>query len=345
MKVLVTGGAGLVGTECCKLLSENGYNVISVDNYEREKLFGKEGNTEENIKNIMKEYDIEHHKMDIRDDEIKTLIEKSDAVIHTAAQPSHPKSEEIPMEDFQINAYGTLKLLELIRKYNKKIPFVFCSSNKVYGDMPNFFSYKKVGKRFEPIDSNIWNGFDEFLRIDQNMHTPFGVSKATADLYTQEYAKLYGLKTASFRMGCISGGAAKAVEMHNWEPFFIKKAITGEKLTIYGYNGYQVRDVIHARDLARLFLEYIKNPRIGEVYNVGGSRKNSISILESFDLIEKITGKKMNYEYGEKRKADHQWWISNIKKVQSHYPKWNLEFNLKDTFKEIYETLAPKYEK
>lgn len=344
MKVLVTGGAGLVGSECCKLLSENGYSVITVDNYKRGEIFGKEADTESTMKELLKRYDIEHHKIDIRDDEIKSLIKKSDAIIHTAAQPSHPRSEEIPMEDFQINAYGTLKLLELVRKYNKDIPFVFCSTNKVYGEMPNFFSYKKVNKRFEPKDPMIWNGFDESLRVDQNMHTPFGVSKLAADLYTQEYAKLYGLKAASFRMGCITGGAAKAVEMHNWEPYFIKKALTGEKLTVYGYKGYQVRDVIHAADLAKLFLEYIKKPRPGEVYNIGGGRGNSISMLESFDLIEEITGKKMKYEYGEQRKADHQWWISNINKARTHYPNWDIKIGLKEVFKDIYKTLAPEFE-
>jgi CDP-paratose 2-epimerase len=344
MKVLVTGGAGLVGSECCKLLSKKGYEVISVDNYKRGEIFGKDGDTESNIKEILKRYDIEHHKMDIRDDGIKNLIERSDAVIHTAAQPSHPRSEEIPMEDFQINAYGTLKLLELVRKYNRNIPFVFCSTNKVYGEMPNFFSYEKVGKRFEPRDPMLWDGFDESLRIDQNMHTPFGVSKTAADLYTMEYAKLYGLKSASFRMGCITGGAARAVEMHNWEPYFVKKALTGEEVTIYGYKGYQVRDVIHAEDLAILFLRYIENPRPGEAYNIGGGRKNSISLLESFDLIEKITGKKMKYVPGEQRKADHQWWISNIGKARTHYPGWDVKIGLEETFKDIYEVLAPEFE-
>ncbi len=344
MKVLVTGGAGLVGSECCKLLDETGYDVISVDNYKRGEIFGRRGDTESNIKEILKEYDIEHHKLDIRDDEIKTLIKKSDAIIHTAAQPSHPRSEEIPMEDFQINAYGTLKLLELVRKYNRDIPFVFCSTNKVYGEMPNFFSFKKVCKRFEPKDPMIWDGFDESLRVDQNMHTPFGVSKLAADLYTLEYAKLYGLKAASFRMGCITGGAAKAVELHNWEPYFVGKALSREKITIYGYRGYQVRDVIHAKDLARLFLEYIKNPRPGEAYNVGGGRKNSISILESFDLIEDVTGERLDYVYGKQRKADHQWWISNISKVRTHYPKWDVKIGLKKIFQDIYEALASKSE-
>ncbi len=339
MKVLVTGGAGLVGSECCRLFSEKGWEVISVDNYMRGKLFGKEGNTKNIMENILKEYNIENHEIDIRDERITSLIKKADAIIHTAAQPSHPRSIEIPIEDFQINAWGTLFLLENVRNHNPEIPFVFCSTNKVYGEMPNRFSYKKVGKRFEPVDPKLRNGFDENLTIDQNMHTPFGVSKTASDLYTQEYAYLYGLKTGIFRMGCITGGAAKAVEMHNWEPYFIKKAITGKTLNIYGYDGFQVRDVIHAKDLAELFLKFAKKPRSGEVYNIGGSRKNSISLLESFDLIEEITGKKMKYKLKQEREADHIWWISDIRKAKSHFPDWDVKIHLKQIFTEIYEAL------
>lgn len=333
---MITGGAGLVGSECCRLFSELGWKAISVDNYMRGKLFGSEGNTESTIKKILAKFDVEHHEMDIRDKEIIPLIKRADAVIHAASQPSHPKSIEIPLEDFNINAWGTLFLLENIRMHNKDIPFVYCSTNKVYGEMPNYFSYKKVGKRFEPVDPCLRDGFDETMRIDRNMHTPLGVSKATGDLYSQEYAYLYGLKTGIFRMGCITGGAARAVEMHNWEPYFVRKALTGDVLNIYGYGGYQVRDVIHARDLARLFFEFITNPKPGEVYNVGGGRKNSTSLLEAIDLIEEITGKKMNYRLEKEREADHIWWISNINKAKNHY-NWDVKIGLKEIFSEIHE--------
>lgn len=334
---MITGGAGLVGSECCRLFSELGWKVISVDNYMRGKLFGSEGDTKNTIKKIVAELNIEHHEIDIRDNKMIPLIKSANAVIHAASQPSHPKSIEIPLEDFNINAWGTLFLLENIRMHNKDIPFVYCSTNKVYGEMPNYFSYKKVGKRFEPVDPCLRDGFDETMRIDRNMHTPFGVSKATGDLYSQEYAYLYGLKTGIFRMGCITGGAAKAVEMHNWEPYFVKKVLTGEVLSIYGHGGYQVRDVIHARDLAKLFYEFIINPKPGEVYNVGGSRKNSISLLEAIDLIEEITGRKMNYRLDKEREADHIWWISNINKARSHYPAWDVKISLYDIFSEIYQ--------
>ncbi len=338
-KVVVTGGAGLVGWECCSLFAARGWNVTSVDNFMRGRLFGSEGDTAPTAK-ALAEIGVENHEIDIRDDRVVPLLGDADAVIHAAAQPSHPRSIEIPVEDFQVNAWGTLFLLETLRKENPDAVFVYCSTNKVYGEMPNYFSYQKVGKRFEPVDPALKDGFDESLRIDQNMHTPFGVSKTCADLYTQEYARLYGLKTGVFRMGCITGGAAKAVEMHNWEPFFIKKALTGEKLTVYGYGGYQVRDVIHAKDLAELFYRFVEKPQPGEVYNVGGGRANSISLLESFDLIEEVTGRKIRYEHGPQREADHIWWISNVNKARSHFPGWDIRIGLKEIFTDIYRALS-----
>jgi CDP-paratose 2-epimerase len=339
MRILVTGGAGLVGSECCKLFSEQGYKVVSVDNYARGRIFGKEGSTKSTMDGLVQDHGVENHEIAIWNRKIFDLVKKADAIIHTAAQPSHPRSIEIPMEDFRINAYGTLFLLEAARKHNMDAPFVFCSTNKVYGEMPNRFSYRKEGKRFEPTDGSLREGFDETLSIDQNMHTPFGVSKTAADLYTQEYAYLYGLKTSVFRMGCITGGAAKAVEMHNWEPYFIKKAMTGKMLNIYGYGGYQVRDVIHARDLAELFLRFVKRPKAGGVYNIGGSRKNSISLLEAIDLIEKITGKRIKWKPAPEREADHKWWISDIRKARKHFPGWDIKIGLKDIFEEIYGEL------
>jgi CDP-paratose 2-epimerase len=338
-KIVITGAAGLVGSECSRLFSKLGYDVVGIDNYLRETIFGREASTRATMKELVSNFHVEPHEIDIRDEKIIPLIEEATAVIHTAAQPSHPKSIEIPYEDFQINTEGTLMLLEAMRRRNNAAPFLYCSTNKVYGDVPNFFSYLKKDKRFEPVDPSLFEGFDEQMRTDRCMHTPFGVSKLAADSYVQEYGKLYGLKTGVFRMGCITGGAAKAVEAHNWEPYFVKKAMTGEKLTVYGYAGYQVRDVIHARDLAELFHHFVENPRSGEVYNVGGGRENSISLLESFDLIEDITGNKTNYELGATREADHIWWISNCAKVKSHFPGWKIRTDLRKIFSEIHDVL------
>lgn len=337
--ILVTGGAGLVGSECCRLLASEGYDVISVDNYERGEIFGSDGDTEQNADRYLNDDAIDHRTLDIRDEAMTDLVAEADGIIHTAAQPSHPKSIDIPHEDFEINVRGTLQLLEAIRKTGENTPFVFCSTNKVYGEVPNYFGYDRVGERFEPVDSTLHDGFDESLRIDQSKHTPFGVSKAAADLYVQEYAEMYGIDTGCFRMGCITGGAARAVELHNWEPYFVKLALTGEELTVYGYEGYQVRDVIHARDLAKLFRRFLEDPQPGEVYNVGGGRQNSISLRESFDLIEEVTGSRIDYTLGERREADHKWWITDISKVQSHYPDWEIEYNLYEIFEEISNEL------
>lgn len=335
-KVLITGGGGLVGTECCLLFAKEGYDVISVDNYMRQSLFGEDGNTRYNV-DLLNNFDnIKHVEHDIRETAVmKNLLEDVDVVIHTASQPSHPKSIEIPLEDFSINAYGTLNLLELCRQVCPEAVFCFCSSNKVYGENPN--TIPTIIEKATRYDYQEIDGIDESMPIDQTKHTPFGVSKVAA-LYTQEYALLYGLKTGVFRMGCITGGAAKAVELHNWEPFFMMKNLKGEVLNVYGFKGKQVRDVIHAKDLALLFKLFAENPRPGEVYNVGGGRANSISLLESFDLIESITGKRMKYQLCPQREGDHIVYISDLSKVKSHYD-WDVSISLKQIFEDIYESL------
>ncbi|MBI1748574.1 MAG: NAD-dependent epimerase/dehydratase family protein [Acidobacteria bacterium] len=337
MNILVTGGAGLVGSECCRLFASQGHSVISVDNYMRGKIFGNEGNTQAVIEGVLKDFSqIKHLEADIRDTEKMTrLIAEADVIIHAASQPSHPRSIEIPMEDFSINAYGTLNLLEITRQHNPKAVFIFCSSNKVYGDKPNELPIIEKDTRYDFRDID---AIDETMSIDYCMHTPFGISKVAGDLYTQEYARLYGLKTGAFRMGCITGGAAQAVELHNWEPFFVRKNLTGELLRIYGYKGKQVRDVIHARDLALLFKKFAEAPRPGEVYNIGGGRKNSISLLEAIKLIEGITGKRMKYEFAPEREADHKVYISDISKARAHYD-WDIKIGLQEIFEEIVAAL------
>lgn len=337
MRALVTGGAGLVGSETARLLCEEGWQVVTVDNYARGRIFGTEASTAPNIERLKRSFPIEHHELDVRDPAISELVQGVDLIVHTAAQPSHPRSIEIPQEDFEINVLGTQRLLEATRQRNPGAVFIFTSTNKVYGDLPNYFAYERVGKRYRPLDPALEDGFDETLRIDQCLHTPFGASKASADLYAQEYARMYGLKTGIFRMCCITGGMAMAVEQHNWEPYFVRKAMAGERVRIFGHEGYQVRDVIHARDLAKLFLEFYRHPRPGEVYNIGGGAANSVSLLEAMDLIERIVGKPLLHDFAPAREGDHIWWITKLDKVRRHFPAWDVRISLEQIFQEIHE--------
>ncbi|MCJ7631283.1 NAD-dependent epimerase/dehydratase family protein [Candidatus Bathyarchaeota archaeon] len=335
MKVLVTGGSGLVGSHACEFYAKQGHDIIAVDNYMRGELFGKTGSTEANAVFLAKNYpNISFFNIDIRNEtEMKPLVKGSDIVIHTAAQPSHPKSIEIPAEDFSINAWGTLLLLETVRKVADGAVFVHCSTNKVYGENPNEVPIIEKATRYDYADRD---GIAESMPVDNTIHTPFGVSKLAGDLYAQEYGKLYGLKTGVFRMGCITGSRAMAVEMHNWEPYFLYVNITEQVLNVYGYEGKQVRDVIDARDLVRAFDKFSQNPRPGEAYNMGGGRKNSISLLESFKLIESITGKPMKYVLKPKREGDHKVYISDLSKFKSHY-EWGIEIGLEKVFRDIYD--------
>ncbi len=340
MKVLVTGGAGLVGSYCCQFYAGRGDQVVAVDNFMRAKLFGEAGNTQSNANFIKDNFkNVQFHNMDFREvDKLRPLIEDVDLVVHTAAQPSHPKSIDIPMEDFEINAVGTLKLLELLRKHNDDVTMINCSSNKVYGENPN--TIPKIIEKETRYDYEDRDGIDETLPTDGTMHTPFGVSKLAADTYGQEYGKLYGLKVGTFRMGCITGPMAKAVELHNWEPFFLWTNMQEKTLSVFGFKGKQVRDVIDARDLVRAFNFFVENPRPGEAYNMGGGRQNSISLLEAFKLIESITGKPMKFEMKPKREGDHQCYITDFSKFRSHYPEWNITIGLEQVFKDIYNWLV-----
>ncbi len=337
MKVLVTGAAGLVGYHACEYFSETGSKVIAIDNFMRKRLFGPDGDTRSNARTLWKKHRIKVKPVDIRSKTVSRLVQGCDVIVHTASQPSHPKSIEIPLLDESININGTLNLLEATRQWAKDAVFLFCSTNKVYGENVHKIPVVELEKRYAYADSI--EGVDETMPVDQTLHTPFGVSKLAADVYCQEYARLYGLKTGIFRLSCITGPAAKAVEAQNWEPYFITKNLKQEKLNIYGYKGKQVRDVIDARDLVAVFDEFLKSPHPGEVYNMGGGRENSISLLESFDLIQAITGNKMIYELQPKREGDHMIYISTLKKFRSQYPNWNLKYDLNAIFTDIYEVL------
>lgn len=335
MKVLVTGAAGLVGSYSCKHFASQGHEVIGIDNFMRGKIFGSGGDTSGNAQHLKSELpSLNFHEVDIRDsDTIAPLVKGCDIVVHTAAQPSHPRSIEIPIEDFGINAEGTLKVLELVRKHADNAVFLFTSTNKVYGENPNKLPIVEKETRYDYEDLD---GVDESMSLDHTMHTPFGVSKVAADLYCQEYGRLYGIKTGIFRLGCITGPMAKAVEMHNWEPYFVKANMDGKLLNVYGFKGKQVRDVIDARDLVAAMSQFAAKPRDCEVYNMGGGRSNSISLLESFDLIESITGKPMKYEIKEGREGDHQVYVSDLSKFKKHYPEWDITFDLKTVFTDIH---------
>ena len=340
MKVLITGGLGLIGSACCRHFVENGWEAVAVDNNTRQAIFGSEASTAitADEEDVFDSRDVEVVQTDIRNKEMmEMLIKKADAVVHLAAQPSHPRSMEIPMEDFQINAFGTLQLLELTRQHNPTIPFAFMSTNKVYGDYPNYFNYKIVGKRYEntAVDS-----FDEQLPIDRCGHTPFGVSKVAADLYTQEYGINYGMKTAAFRGGCLTGKNSRAVELHGYLPYIIKCALLGQHYNVYG-GGYRVRDQIHSSDVAAALFQFISNPKpnalglYGQAYNIGGGRENSISIFETIDAIEAKTEMKLNWAEARERESDHIWWISNNSKLKTDYPGWRITKNLDFIFNEI----------
>lgn len=333
----MTGAAGLVGYHSCDYFSETGAKVVAVDNFMRKRLFGPGGDTRSNAKALWKKHRIKVRPLDIRSKAISKLVQGCDVVVHTASQPSHPKSIEIPILDESININGTLNLLEATRQKAKDAVFLFCSTNKVYGENVHKLPVVELEKRYDYANGIL--GVDESMPIDQTLHTPFGVSKLAADVYCQEYARLYGLKTGIFRLSCITGPAAKAVEAQNWEPYFIWKNLKQEKLNIYGYKGKQVRDVIDARDLVSAFDEFIRLPHPGEVYNMGGGRENSISLLESFDLIRSMTGKQMIFELGPKREGDHMVYISNIKKFRSHFSHWALKYGLRAIFQDLYEAL------
>ena len=336
MKVVVTGGSGLVGSHCCELYAKKGAEVVSIDNNMRGTLFGDSGSTSENELVLRKKYpNIKMHNLDIRDPKIGDILEGAEIIIHTAAQPSHPKSISIPLEDFEINARGTLHLLEATRKNADDAVFIHCSTNKVYGENPNTLQIVEKETRY---DYNGLDGVDESLSLDNTMHTPFGVSKVVGDLYAQEYAKLYGLKTGIFRMGCITGVGSKAVELHNWIPFFFKVNLQEKMLNIFGFKGKQVRDIIDARDLSSAFDMFSQSPRPGEVYNMGGGRKNSISILESLKMIEKLTGKPMKYQFKPGREGDHQVYITDLTKIKLHYD-WDITISLENIFRDIYQWL------
>lgn len=342
-KILVTGSSGLIGSEVCVHFSSLGWVVHGVDNNQRAVFFGPSGDTrwnqhrlESDLKNFV------HHELDIRDrqgvlDLIQTV--RPDAIVHTAAQPSHDRAAAIPFEDFDTNAVGTFNLLEATRRFSLEIPFVHMSTNKVYGDAPNEIAMVELETRWDYADEQYFHGIPETFRIDQCKHSLFGASKVAADISVQEYGRYFNMPTAVLRGGCLTGPNHSGVELHGFLSYLVKCNLEEKEYTIYGYKGKQVRDNIHSHDVARFIEEFINSPRVAEVYNLGGGKENTCSILEAFQLIEDISGKPMKYRYDEtNRIGDHICYYSDLRKMKAHFPNWDITRSLEEIFHEIYES-------
>ncbi len=339
MKALVTGSGGLIGSECTSLLLEEGWDVVGIDNNMRQALFGNGGSTEANVdalRGLSSRYT--HFDLDIRNREAVRAAVKStkpNLIIHAAAQPSHDKAASIPYVDFDVNALGTINLLVAARDFCPDSPFCFTSTNKVYGDRPNGLPLLELEERYDYGDGR--NGIDENMPIDQCLHSVFGASKVAADVMCQEFGRYFGMPVGIFRGGCLTGPQHAAVELHGYLAYITMCAVSGRPYTIYGYKGKQVRDQIHCRDVARLFLEFFRAPRCGEVYNLGGGRQNSISVLETIRALAGM-GYTLNYTYKHtNRVGDHICYMSDLTKTQSHFPKWRPEHSLPEILSEMAE--------
>lgn len=340
MQLLVTGSSGLIGSEVVSYFAELGYDVHGIDNNMRAEFFGPPGDTRWNQHRLLAQHsNFNHSELDIRDRAgiLKLFsILKPKAVIHTAAQPSHDLAASRPFDDFDVNAVGTLNLLEATRQYAPEAVFVHLSSNKVYGDAPNEIALQEFPLRWDYADPVFANGIPETFRIDQSKHSLFGASKVAADVLVQEYGRYFGMKTCCLRGGCLTGPNHSGVELHGFLSYLVKVNLEGRVYEIFGYKGKQVRDNIHSRDVARFVHAFIEAPRSGEVYNLGGGRGNSCSILEAFHIVESLTGKAMQYKYVDTPRAgDHICYISDLDKMRAHYPDWDITIPLSQIFDEI----------
>lgn len=342
-KILVTGSSGLIGSEVCMYFGERGYVVHGLDNNQRAVFFGPAGDTRWNQRRLAESIKrFEHHEIDIRDrSAIISLIDeiRPDVIVHTAAQPSHDKAASIPFDDFDINAVGTLNLLEAARRHCPVAPFIHMSTNKVYGDAPNQIPMLELESRWDYADDTFKNGINERFTIDQSKHSLFGASKVAADIMVQEYGRYFGMPTVCLRGGCLTGPNHSGVELHGFLSYLVKCNLEGRKYYIYGYKGKQVRDNIHSYDIARFMEMFIQSPKIGAVYNLGGGKENTCSILEAFEIVEKFSGKKQIFEYQEKnREGDHICYYSDLRKIKNDFPKWTILFGLEETIKQIVDS-------
>lgn len=348
---LITGSAGLIGAETSRFFAEKGLEIVGIDNDMRSHFFGKEASTawsrrrlEKDLRNYL------HIDEDIRDQNAMASLfqrygDEIGVVIHTAAQPSHDWAAQDPHTDFTVNANGTLNLLEMTRRHCAEAVFIFVSTNKVYGDTPNRLPLIELEKRFE-LEANHrfqGNGIDESMSIDHNLHSLFGASKAAADLLVQEYGRYFGLKTACFRGGCLTGPGHSGAELHGFLAYLMKCAVEDRPYTVFGYDGKQVRDNLHSWDLANAFWEVFQSPRVAEVYNMGGGRESNCSMLEAIDMCEEMTGRPLRWSYEDlSRVGDHMWWIGDLTRFRTHYPNWKVTRNVPQILQEIMEGLAER---
>jgi CDP-paratose 2-epimerase len=345
--VLVTGSSGLIGSEAVKHFDGQGHCAIGVDNNMRREFFGVAGDTAWNLERLKRSTKkFRHYDLDIRDRAgVEAIFQENsfDLIIHCAAQPSHDKAKDIPLIDFEVNALGTLNLLEATRQHCPDAVFILMSTNKVYGDAPNEKTLTELATRYDFADFADFEGIDETCRIDRTLHSIFGASKVAADVMTQEYGRYFGIKTGVFRGGCLTGPSHSAVELHGFLSYLVKVALSGQTYQVHGYKGKQVRDNIHSYDVIRAMEEFAASPRPGEVYNMGGGRANSISIIEAIEHIERLTGRKIAYAYHEQnRKGDHICYISDLAKFKSHYPGWTVTRSLDAILEEMIEAQTPR---
>ena len=338
--ILVTGSCGLIGSEIVRRFASQGHRVFGIDNNQRSAFLGAEGGTAWMLARLTSEYpNYIHSTTDIRDRNAILAIVKEQRpvlIVHAAAQTSHDRAAQIPFEDFEVNALGTLHLLEAARQFCPESPFVFMSTNKVYGDRPNTLPLVELGSRWEFAGEQLQSGINESFPIDQSTHSLFGVSKCAADLMVQEYGRYFNLPTCCLRGGCLTGPNQSGTQLHGFLSYLVKCNIEGREYSVFGYKGKQVRDNIHSEDVAAFIHEFWQAPRVSAVYNLGGGKQNSCSILEAFALAESVSGRKMLWSYVEKNRiGDHICYYSDLRKIQSDYPNWKITKSLPDIISEI----------
>lgn len=344
--LIVTGSGGLIGSESVAFMHDKFDLIVGIDNDMRSYFFGESASTSWNVSRLEERFqNYRHRNCDIREkDQVFEIFQEFGTdvkmVIHTAAQPSHDWAAKEPFTDFTVNANGTLILLEATRQFCSDAVFIFTSTNKVYGDNPNFLPLVELENRWEIDESHPYfkHGIDEKMSLDHTTHSLFGASKVSADVLVQEYGRYFGMKTGTFRGGCLTGPNHSGAQLHGFLSYLMKCTITGDHYTVFGYKGKQVRDNIHSHDLVNMFWHFYQNPRSGEVYNAGGSRFSNCSMIEAIIICEKVTGKKLNYSLSDKnRVGDHIWYISDVNRFKSHYPMWDYRYGLEETLIEIHD--------